>query len=270
MESFDVVNADESAVAEFLQRSSADRAILYFAFGLSEIQTSHFFNDDWCSELNLSSSKVGANHFGLVDEFPSDDGCNDVRYRALFMLDCIRSQFAQGDGRLAELALLRRGEVFDLFKGCDSLTISILRNPLFACPAMDIHRRAGKCKGNKSDKQKCSDFHENLVDFYDLRDSIVVAIEALSDSDCWFIRREIYPSEAQDEKPIIISFMLRHATDNKPEIIIAIEHTIVEVNKIVADALARDYNCDSYVERYDTCELILLFIISADSGPHPL
>ena len=245
METFDTSN--DSVVTDILEGgvASVDRAILYYAYGLSEVQSNNFFNNDRCFELNISSAMIDARHFGLVDLFPRGTDFN-VRYRALFLLDCIRHRFSQGNGRSAKLALIRSGAGFNLLEDISPSLGDVLRNPLFGCPAREVLDKAGACEGKERDIQNCYDFHRTLARFYMQRKTIVSAMDGLRDLKDWFVHQESYGNEDQ---PIIVTLMVRHcAVDSDPEIIITIEHTIVEVEKSVADEFARDFNCDSYVE----------------------
>lgn len=243
---------EESRVIEIFQRGSADRAILYFASGLSEVQACSYFNSDWCFELNISNTRVDARHFSLVDHF---DAGSHVRYRALFLLECIRSQFSQGEGRSTALALLLNGTDFDCFLKINHSVQAALSNPLFHCRAEEVHRRADALKGNENDIESCSKFRKCLRMAYAHMQNVADAMEGLSDSNRWFVLKEGYPSDTSDERPIVVTFMVRHnSVDSDPEIIIAIEHTMVKVDESLVDQFACDYNCDSYVERYVTYE----------------
>lgn len=240
--------ADESRVLEILQSGAADRAILYFALGLSETQSTSFFNSDWCFKLNVSSAKLDIRHFSLVDQFEAG---SHVRYRALLLLDCICSQLSHGAGRSAALALLRSGTDFDCFSCADKSLGVALRNPFFHCCAEDVHNRTGALIASESELKNCSQLLRILRISYARMVNIADAMDGVRDSGLWFVKQESYPSDMDDGTTINVSFMLRHTSiENDPEIIIAIEHTIVEVDKSVADELARELNCDSYVERY--------------------
>jgi len=239
---------EEVRVIELLQREDPDRAILYYATGLSEIQISNYFNKDWCFELNISNTRVDARHFSLVDQFNAGA---TVRYRALFLLDCIRNQFAQGNGRSAALALLVNGTDFDCFRNINRFVDAALSNPLFHCRAEDVHRRADALKGKESDIQNCSKFHSCLRIAYRQIQSTGDEMEGLSDSNRWFVKKEEYSNDTNDKRPIVVTFMVRHCNiESDPEIIVAVEHTIVKVDESLIDQFACDYNCDSYVERY--------------------
>lgn len=217
----------ESRVTELLQRSTTDRAILYFAFGLSD--NSHFFNSDWCFELNLLSATVDARHFALIDRNRNDA----VRYRALFMLDSIRNYFSNGEDRTA---FLRGGSSFNLFRNVDSDSAMgcVLSHSLFHLRAEEVLSIA-----EGRDLEDYFDFYRMLSRYYVQRQAIVDAMEHLCESGLWFVLRETCTN---GEQPIVVSFMMRHVADSDPEIIIAIEHTVFE--------LPNEYNCDSYVDRY--------------------
>lgn len=232
------VNEKDQILLDLLQQNDANRAILYFATGLSVELQEEIASRDWCTQMNFDNTIIDAKTFTLVDWFRK----TVPKYRAFFLWHSLCIQLLDEETLSRNLAHATTGKGFDTTE-CVTDASPLMKDRLFSHCSDDILDMLFDGSG----RDYYNTFLVPLNAFYKQYENDIQVLSSGDYAD-WLV----LPQKSSEKGGIKVTMALRHHLNvqDEPEIVILIDYMNDYVDKEMSQLVKEitlDYNCDSYI-----------------------